>query len=49
MVFSATMPQYIQNIVASKAAETILIDLVGSDTIQIPERIEHICVVCDSE
>jgi len=27
----------------------LLIDLVGTDTNQIPERIKNICVLCDSD
>lgn len=29
--------------------DPLLIDLVGTDTTQIPERIQHICVVVDSD
>lgn len=49
MVFSATMPQYIQEISRKKMKDPLLIDLVGTDTTQIPERIKHICVVVDSD
>jgi superfamily II DNA/RNA helicase len=32
MIFSATVPQYIQEIAMKKLKEPILIDLVGTDT-----------------
>jgi|LauGreDrversion4_2_1035121.scaffolds.fasta_scaffold273306_3 superfamily II DNA/RNA helicase len=49
MIFSATVPQYIQEIAMKKLKEPILIDLVGTDTTQIPSRINNICVLCNSD
>lgn len=47
MIFSATMPKYIQEIAAKKMKQPLLIDLVGEETNQIPDRIKNICVVCN--
>lgn len=47
MIFSATMPKYIQEIALRKMKSPLLIDLVGEETNQIPDRIKNICVVCN--
>lgn len=39
MIFSATVPQYIQDIAKDKMESPLLIDLVGTDTNQIPDTI----------
>lgn len=49
MIFSATMPKYIQEIARKKMQNPLLIDLVGSETNQIPDRIKNICVLCNSD
>lgn len=39
MIFSATVPAFIQELAAKRLKDPILIDLVGDDTNQVPERI----------
>ena len=46
MIFSATVPQYIQKIAKSKMKDPLLIDLVGQNENQVPDRIENIAVIC---
>lgn len=41
MVFSATVPAFIQELAAKKFNNPILIDLVGDNTNQVPERIKN--------
>ena len=41
MIFSATVPQYIQEIARKKMSDPILIDLVGTDSAQIPDTISN--------
>ena len=49
MIFSATVPQYIQDIAKDKMESPLLIDLVGTDTNQIPETIQNnIVLVSDN-
>jgi superfamily II DNA/RNA helicase len=45
MIFSATMPSYIQQIAKDTMTDPIMIDLVGTETNQIPERIKNIAVL----
>jgi len=45
MIFSATMPSYIQKIAKDTMTDPIMIDLVGTETNQIPERIKNIAVI----
>lgn len=49
MIFSATVPGFIQDLAAKKLKDPILIDLVGDETNQIPERIKHFAVVVPDE
>lgn len=49
MIFSATVPAYIQDIAKTKMKEPLLIDLVGTETNQIPDRIENICVMVQDD
>lgn len=49
MIFSATVPEFIQEISKEYLKEPLLIDLVGTETNQIPDRIKNICVICNSE
>ena len=46
MVFSATVPPFIQDLAAQKMKDPLLLDMVGDDTNQIPERIENKAVIC---
>lgn len=46
MIFSATVPQFIQKIAKTKMRDPLLIDLVGEDENQVPDRIENIAVLC---
>ena len=49
MIFSATVPQYIQDIAKDKMESPLLIDLVGTDTNQIPDTIQNnIVLVSDN-
>lgn len=41
MIFSATVPAFIQQLAVKKFQNPILIDLVGNDTNQVPERITN--------
>lgn len=49
MIFSATVPEYIQSIALEKLKNPILIDLVGLDTTQIPKQIKNVCLLCNSD
>jgi len=49
MIFSATVPEYIQDIAMQKLKNPILLDLVGTDTTQIPKQIKNICLLCNSD
>lgn len=49
MIFSATVPEYIQDIAMKKLNNPILLDLVGTDTTQIPKQIKNICLICNSD
>lgn len=46
MIFSATVPGFIQQLALKKMKNPILIDLVGNDTNQVPERITNKAVIC---
>jgi superfamily II DNA/RNA helicase len=48
MIFSATVPQYIQEIARQKMASPLLIDLVGTETGQIPDTISNNIVLITS-
>ena len=48
MIFSATVPEFIQQLALKKLNNPILIDLVGTDTNQVPERIINKAVICSS-
>jgi superfamily II DNA/RNA helicase len=41
MIFSATVPSFIQELAKKKFEDPVLLDLVGNDTNQVPERIEN--------
>lgn len=45
MIYSATVPSFIQELAVKKMKDPILIDLVGNDTNQVPERIENKAVL----
>lgn len=49
MIFSATVPAFIQELAKTKLHEPILIDLVGNDTNQVPERIENKAILIKGE
>lgn len=49
MIFSATVPGFIQELAVKKMKDPILIDLVGNDTNQVPERIENKAVLVKDE
>ena len=49
MIFSATVPQYIQSLARKRLKDPILIDLVGQDTSQIPTTIENKLVICEND
>ena len=49
MIFSATVPAYIQEIAKTKMFEPLLIDLVGTQTNQIPDRIKNIALLASED
>ena len=49
MIFSATVPGFIQELAAKKLKNPLLIDLVGDDTTQVPERIKQFAVVVQNQ
>ena len=49
MIFSATVPGFIQELAMKKLKDPILIDLVGDDTNQVPERIINKAVLVKDE
>lgn len=48
MIFSATVPQYIQDLAVKKQKNPILLDLVGTDTNQVPDTIKNYGVIVES-
>ncbi len=50
MIFSATVPAFIQELATKRLNNPVLIDLVGNDTNQVPERIiNKACMVKDEK
>ena len=49
MIFSATVPAFIQELAKNKLKDPILIDLVGNDTNQVPERIINKAILIKGE
>jgi superfamily II DNA/RNA helicase len=49
MIFSATVPAFIQELALKRLKDPVLIDLVGSDTNQVPERIVNRAVIVKDE
>ena len=49
MIFSATVPAFIQELAKKRLKDPILIDLVGDDTNQVPERIINKAIVVKDE
>jgi superfamily II DNA/RNA helicase len=49
MIFSATIPGFIQELASQRLKDPVLIDLVGDDTNQVPERIENKAVLVRDE
>ena len=45
MIFSATVPAYIQEIAKKKMVDPVLIDLVGTETNQIPDTIHNMAII----
>jgi ATP-dependent RNA helicase DDX21 len=48
MIFSATVPTFVQELARKKFKDPILLDLVGNDTNQVPDRIKNTAVICES-
>ena len=46
MIFSATVPQYIQEIARRYMRNPIMLDLVGKDAVQMPDTISNEIVLC---
>ena len=46
MIFSATVPSYIQEIARNYMKSPILLDLVGKNTEQMPDTISNELVLC---
>ncbi len=49
MIFSATVPAFIQELAKKRLKDPVLIDLVGDDTNQVPERIVNKAIVVKDE
>lgn len=49
MIFSATVPAFIQELATKKLKDPVLIDLVGDDTNQVPERIVNKAILVKDE
>lgn len=49
MIFSATVPAFIQELATKRLKDPILIDLVGNDTNQVPERIINKAILIKGE
>jgi len=49
MIFSATVPAFIQELAKKRLKDPVLIDLVGDDTTQVPERIINKAVLIKDE
>ncbi|CDW89731.1 dead-box atp-dependent rna helicase 53-like [Stylonychia lemnae] len=49
MIFSATVPAFIQELAKKKFDNPILLDLVGNDTNQVPERIQNIGIMISDQ
>lgn len=49
MIFSATVPKYIQEIAKNYMREPLMIDMVGEGATQIPDTISHEVVLCNNE
>jgi ATP-dependent RNA helicase RhlE len=49
MIFSATVPAFIQELATKKLKDPVLIDLVGDETNQVPERIVNKAVLVKDE
>jgi len=49
MIFSATVPEFIQAIAMTKLKEPILIDLVGTNETQLPDTIRNMVIVTNSD
>ena len=49
MIYSATVPSFIQDLAAKRLKNPILIDLVGDDTNQVPDQIVHKAVLANNE
>jgi len=48
MIFSATVPDFIQDLSAKYMTDPLMIDLVGDQAHQIPEGISHKAVITSS-
>ena len=48
MIFSATVPKYIQEIAREYLKDPLMIDLVGDDTTQMPDTISNEIVLCQN-
>ena len=48
MIFSATVPKYIQEIAREYMKDPLMIDLVGDDTAQMPATISNEIVLCSN-
>ena len=46
MIFSATVPKYIQDIAKKYMRKPIMLDLVGKDSVQMPDTISNEIVLC---
>jgi superfamily II DNA/RNA helicase len=49
MIFSATVPLWIQKLAVEQFSNPVLLDLIGTETNQLPEKIKHRFVVCEND
>lgn len=49
MIFSATVPHFIQKLAVDTFSNPVLLDLVGEEQTQMPKTIKHRVVLCDNE
>ena len=49
MIFSATVPLWIQKLAVEQFKNPVLLDLIGTEMNQLPDKIKHRFVLCDNE
>ena len=49
MIFSATVPLWIQKLAVEQFSNPVLLDLIGTEMNQLPDKIKHRFVLCESD